>query len=250
MDSVNLSFISAFGMIIVALIPVIYWRRAVKLQYRWFWLGAALWTVAVALKVVSSLILNSPVIGFFNTHLPEMFSGAAGGLFIGIQSSFFEIGFTLAAVLIWKKLGSDSDRAIGIGIGAGSFEALLLGLGVLTGIIAYLSGVPGTEEIRSSFDSAADLSPLFFFIGPAERIMAILCHIASRVLVILGVTKKNGLMVFVGFLLFTLLDGIAGAAHIYGLVGNISMWWIELALLPYALASIPIIILCHRKWKS
>jgi hypothetical protein len=82
MEYVSLSFIPACGMIIVAPILVIYWRRSVKLAYRWFWLGAGLWTVAVILKVVSSVLLNEPVIGYLNANLPETLSRVAGGLFI------------------------------------------------------------------------------------------------------------------------------------------------------------------------
>ena len=57
-------------------------------------------------------------------------------------------------------------------------------------------------------------------------------------------------MVFGGFLIFTLLDGIAGASHVSGKIGHISMWWIELAILPFALISIPILKWIHVGWSN
>jgi hypothetical protein len=55
-------------------------------------------------------------------------------------------------------------------------------------------------------------------------------------------------MVFWGFAIFTVLDGIVTAAHLAGAVGTISMWWIELAILPMALISIPILRWCYAEW--
>jgi len=250
MNNLILSLIAAAGMIIVGMIPVIYWRKKTKLQYYWFWVGAGLWGTSVALKVVSSLLLSSYVIGYLRDNLTHTFTAIAGGLYYGIQSSFFEIGFTLIAVLIWYQLGKNSERAIGIGIGAGSFEAVILGLSSLASTIPYMLGIDVGVELSSLLETTAETTPLFWLVPAVERILAILCHVASRALVILGVTKKRYLLVFWGFLLFTLLDGVAAGFHVYGLVGEISTWWIELTLLPFALISIPIIIWCHRRWRE
>jgi len=248
MDNVTISLIPAVGMILVGSAAVIYWRRVSKLQLRWFWLGAGLWAVAVALKVVCALLTNQAVIGFMQEHLSYPLLVLSGGLFLGIQSSLFEIGLTLLAVLIWRQLGRDANRAIGIGIGAGAFEALLLGVASLVAILACLSGLSGTEKVREGIDTVAAVTPFFWLLAPIERILAILCHASSRALVLLGVAKRKHILVFWGFLIFTLLDAVAGAAHVSGKIGKISMWWIELALLPFALISIPILRWCYASW--
>jgi hypothetical protein len=46
----------------------------------------------------------------------------------------------------------------------------------------------------------------------------------------------------------SILDGIATAAHLSGKLGSFSMWWIELAILPMALLSIPILRWCYAIW--
>ncbi len=182
--------------------------------------------------------------------LPYSFLVLGGGLFVGLQSSLFEIGLTLLAVLIWRQLGKDSGRAIGIGIGAGAFEALLLGITSLVAIIALLAGLPGTEKIGEGIKTVAATTPLFWLIAPIERIIAILCHASSRALVLLGATRRRPMMILWGFIIFTLLDGVAGAAHVSGKIGHISMWWIELAILPFALVSIPILRWCYTRWRK
>ncbi len=240
--------VPGLGMILVAAVAALYWRRVSRLQLRWFWAGAGLWTIAVALKIVCALLTNVPVHEFMKENLSYPLLVAGEGLFIGIQSSVFEMGLTLAAVLIWGQLGRDAKRAIGIGVGAGAFEAFLLGLAGLAAMIAVMAGVRGTEKIREGMDAMAATTPFFWLLAPVERIIAILCHTSSRALILLGAVKKKPMMIFWGFLIFTLLDGVAGAAHVSGKLGAISTWWIELAILPLAVVSIPIIRSCYAQW--
>jgi len=246
MDSVTLSLIPAFGMIIIATASVVFWRWLSAVQLRWFWIGAALWTVGVGLKLVFTLLTNQAVIGFLNGQLSYPYFLLSGGLFLGIQSSLCEIGVTLAAVLVWRKLGSDFNRAIGIGVGAGAFEALLLGLISLCTIMASLLGMGAAEQVRKGIEGLAATTPLFWLIAPVERLIAIPCHAASRSLVLLGAVMHRSWRVWDGFLLFALLDTVAGAAHVSGKLDQISMWWVELALVPFALVSVAILRSTYR----
>ena len=240
--------VPGLGMMIVAVLAAVYWCRAARCQVRWLWVGAGLWTVSVALKVVCALLTNGPVIGLMKEHLPYSLLVVGGGLYVGIQSSVFEMGFTLLAVLIWRQLGRDADRAIGVGVGAGAFEALLLGIATFAAMLAMLLGVPGLEAVRAELETAGAVTPLLWLVAPVERIIAILCHASSRALILLGVVKGKPMMVFWGFLIFTLIDSIAGAAHVSGRLGTFSMWWIEVAILPVALVSIPILRWCCKRW--
>lgn len=241
-------FLNGVGMMIVAVVAFLVWWRMSRVQLRWFWVGVGLWTIAVALKIVCGLLTNPAVIGSLQES-PDWLRVTVGAFYLGIQSSFFEMGFTLLAVLIWRTLGRDAGRAIAIGVGAGAFEALLLGVGsVATGLA--LTFVPGPEvaTARQALEAIIASTPLFWLIGSVERTIAILCHAATRALILLGVTKKKYLLVFWGFLIFTLLDGIAGGVHVAGLVGKTSMWWVELALVPFAVVSVFVLIWCYRRW--
>ena len=240
--------VPGLGMMLVATIAAVYWCRAARCQVRWLWIGAGLWTVSVALKAVCAVLTNGPVIGLMKENLPYPLLVAGGGLYVGIQSSAFEMGFTLLAVLIWRQLGRDANRAIGIGVGAGAFEAFLLGITTLAAMMALVAGVPGLEKIGAELETAAAVTPLLWLVAPVEWIIAILCHASSRALILRGAVHRRPMLVFWGFLIFTLLDGVAGAAHVSGKLGTFSMWWIEVAILPCAVVSIPILRWCYRRW--
>jgi uncharacterized membrane protein YhfC len=244
-----LTLIPGPGMILIACAAVIYWRRASGVPYRWFWVGAGLWTVAVALKVAWSLLIGVKILGFLKASLPYWAMVLTASAYGGIESSAWEMGLTLLAVLLWRQLGRDARRAIGIGIGAGAFEAFLLGLISLGIGIAVTAGRPGTETISKDFGAVAATTPLWYLAAPVERIIAILCHASTRTLVLLGVAKRRPSLVLYGFLIFTLLDGIATAAHVSNaVIGQISMWWIEAAISPLALISIPVLRWCYSRW--
>ena len=235
-------------MILVAVAAVVYWRLKTTLPFRWFWVGAGLWIVAVAIKFAIAIPVNPPVFKFLGGIFPYPAFVLVGGFYGGLLSSLTEIGLTWLAVVIWRDFGRNADRAIGIGVGAGAFEAFLLGFGVVASVSVVLAGIQGTEPIRKQIDAGAASNLLFWLIGPVERVTAVLCHASSRALVILGTVHRRPWMIFSGFAIFTLLDGIVTAAHLAGIVGKYPLWWIELALAPAALISIPILRWCDRQW--
>jgi hypothetical protein len=243
-------FASALGMILVAVVAVVYWRRTSHAGFRWFWIGTGLWTVAVAAKVGVALVINRAVIGLLKASLSHPFLLLFSGLFAGVESSVCEIGLTLLAALIWRQLGKDAGRAIAIGVGAGAFEAFLLGVVALVPAVMVIAGLPGAERMSDQLGMTAASTPLFWLIGPAERVMAILCHASSRALVLLGVAHRKYAMIAGGFAIFTAIDAIAGAAHISEKLGRFSPWWIELAILPLALISVPTLKWCYHRWGS
>jgi len=241
-------FFSPVGMVLVALGSVLYWKRRSEALLRWFWVGAGIWTVGVGLKVVWALLFNEPILRALESALPRAAYLVGGSLYIGVLTGIFEIGVTLAAVLIWKRLAREPGRAIAVGVGAGAFEALLLGLGVLAGLVVALSGGPGAEQARAALTRLAQVTPLLWLVGPVERVIAILCHTSSRALVLLGVARRRLRLFWWGFLIMTAIDSIAGFVHISGAIGKVSMWWAELALAPFAIVSVPIILWCLRNW--
>jgi len=242
--------VPGLGMMLVASVAVAYWYRISGVQVRWFWVGVGLWTVAVALKLICAVLTNAAVFVFLKGVLPQSLFVAGGGLYVGVQSSLFEMGFTLLSGLIWRQLGKDAPRAIAVGVGAGAFEAFFLGLITMASIAASIFGAPGTENVGEQLKAQGALTPLLWLAGPVERIIVVFVHASTRGLILLGITFRKPLMVFWGFLIFTLVDGVAGAAHISGSVGTISMWWIELAILPFGLISVSILRWCCRRFPS
>jgi uncharacterized membrane protein YhfC len=227
------------GMVIVAFAAAWYWKRASGERARWFWIGAAIWTVGVLIKVVIALFANAPIASELKSRFTHAAFLGLGGLFIGVESSLCEIGVTLVAGLYWRQLGQNARRAIAVGVGAGAFEALLLGLASIAAIVAWLSGAPGTEPVAEQLKLAATTTPVSWLVAPVERVIAILVHAASRGLVLVGISQAKPWMIASGFAIFTFIDGLAGAFLMSGSIGTFSLWWIELALSVTALTSVP-----------
>ena len=94
------------------------------------------------------------------------------------------------------------------------------------------------------------VTPLFWLVAPVERISAVLVHASSRALVLLGLTYRRPMLVVWGFCIFALLDSVAGAAQLSGRIGTFSLWWVELAILPFGLISVPILRWCVEHFPS
>lgn len=245
-----LAFVSGLGMMLVAVVAVYLWKRTSHAQARWFWIGAGLWFVAVAIKIGVALALNPPVVKWLDSQLERVPFLAAVGLFAGVESSICEIGLTLLAVVIWRSLGRNAGRAIAVGVGAGAFEAFILGVAGVVVVALSMTSLPEMDAIRRQIAEAQNSVPLFWLISPIERVLAILVHAASRALVLLGFVQRRWGMILGGFAIFTAIDGLAGATQASGKMGTFSPWWIELAVLPFAAISVPILRWCYRNWRE
>jgi hypothetical protein len=181
-------------------------------EWKWFWIGAGLWAAAVTVKLVIGLLMNAAVLGWLKEHLPYAGFIAGSGLFIGIESSACEIGLTIVAVAVWRQFSREAGRAIAIGVGAGAIEAFLLGAVAIVSVAVAASGLAVGEEIWKALAENQQKMQLAWLIGPLERALALLVHASSRALVLLGFGHSRPGMVFGGLAIFTVVDGIAGAA--------------------------------------
>jgi uncharacterized membrane protein YhfC len=238
------------GALLVALFAVLYWRKRWRMSWSWFWVGAAIWVVGVSLKILGQTLLHERILGALSSAFSPSTFLMAGGLYIGVHSAVFEIGVTLAAVLIWRKMARDAERALTVGLGAGIFEAFLLGMAGFLGMLFAVLETPGTKPMLTLARQTAGATPLFWLVAPVERVMTILCHTSTRMLVLFSVVKRRWSFFFWGFLLFACLDSIAGLAHLSGKFGRFSIWWVELAVAPFALVSLPIIRWCLAHWPA
>ena len=137
-----LNFATGPLMMLVALAFVVAWKRRTHVKLRWFWAGAGVWTLGVALKIVCALALNEKLLDLLEKVLPHALYVVLASSYIGLLTGVFEIGVTLACALLWKRMAADPDRAVAIGIGAGAFEAFVLGCGALVMALFVASGNP------------------------------------------------------------------------------------------------------------
>lgn len=231
---VPLQYITGFLMIVIGSGFVVWWKRHTQTALKWFWMGAGLWTLGVTIKFAVAIPCNEPVLTFLNNALPHWLYLTIGSIFIGLYTGIFEIGITLLIAWKWREMTKTADRAVAVGIGAGSFEAILLGLGTL----AYTLTIGSTVTVFS------------FLMGPVERFMTIFFHIASRQLTLYAVYTRKYVYFWWGFLLLTAVDSIAGWVHLDGLMEKMSLWYIESMFLPFVFISIWVIRVFYKKWKN
>ncbi|MHC4788596.1 MAG: YhfC family glutamic-type intramembrane protease, partial [Planctomycetota bacterium] len=134
---------------------VVGWKVRGRAQWRWFWAGAAVWAVGVALKVAWAVPLNRHIIGALDGALPRPAYLAVGSLYIGLLTGVFEIGVTLLAALIWRSMARAGARAVAVGIGAGGSEAVLLGAATLIAVLVATSSAAGSEQVREAVGAQA-----------------------------------------------------------------------------------------------
>ncbi|OGC42415.1 hypothetical protein A2Y85_02495 [candidate division WOR-3 bacterium RBG_13_43_14] len=240
--------ISGLLVIFISIGFIVWTKRKYNYSMRWIWVGGGIWVTGVALKFGFAIAANEPVLAWLQQILEHPWYLAIGSVYIGALTGVFEIGITLLLALLVKKMSDDPAKAIGIGIGAGAIEALLIGLSQIGNLVYLMTGGQGMAEIMSSLTQTVSLNPLFFLLAPVERVIAIICHTGSRVLTLYAVAHKNYLYFVVGFLIMTGIDAVAGFVHLAGLMSQISTWWIELSILPFALVSIPLIKWCIKRW--
>jgi uncharacterized membrane protein YhfC len=232
-------------MMLVALAAVVWWQRRSKVQLRWFWAGAGIWTVGVALKFAFAVPLNPIFVGT-GGH-PARIGLAAGIIYCGLMTGIFEIGVTLAAALIWRRLAAEPNRAVAVGLGAGAFEALLVGLAASAGCLIAVAVGKG-DQVLQALAGPSVSTPLLWLVGPAERVIAIAAHTAARVLVLQAVAGRTWLGFWVGFTWLSIVDLLAGLALLTGMTKSSSLWWIELMILPFGILGIPLIRYALARW--
>jgi uncharacterized membrane protein YhfC len=232
-------------MMLVALAAVFAWWFHSRVQWRWFWAGAGIWTVGVALKFALAIPLNAV---FFDKggHVVGL-KLCLGSIYCGLMTGIFEIGITLAAALVWRRLAAEPGRAVAVGLGAGAFEALLLGFAACAGSLATLASGQADLALRSLAGIAAH-TPVMWLAGPVERVIAILAHTASRVLVLRAVAGRRWPGFWAGFGWLSATDLVAGVALLSGMTASASLWLTELMLLPFGVLSVPLTIWAMRRW--
>ncbi len=187
------NLVSGIGMIVVGICAVLLWNTSSNVQWRWFGVGAAIWVVGVALKFAWAIPLNGPILRALKGAVPHSAYLAIGSIYIGLLTGVFEVGVTWVAATLWRRMASSAPRAVAVGVGAGAFEAVLLGAGALAAAVTALLN-PSSEAAMAMAGAAAtaNVTRMVWLVGSVERIIAILCHTSSRTLVLFGVARGAG----------------------------------------------------------
>ena len=227
-------------MILVGLGTAVAVKLIWRIQYRWLWVGALLWVIAVAEKrfiySVFAGLLSNPSLGAFKNHLPNSLNLALCSVYIGLLTGLTEPVVTLVAGLLWRKLTYDARRAVGIGLGAGAFEA------VYAGLLAIVA-----SEHMVGYQAGFGISVL---VPAVERLIVIPCHAAVRAMTLYAIAARRWSWFWGGFAIFTAMDSIAGFHHLTNETNTTNPWLLELYFSPFAVLSVLLLRYLWQHWPS
>jgi uncharacterized membrane protein YhfC len=246
--SVTAVLVSGILVILIVIASVVLWKARSHSAMKWVLIGGLVWIIGVALKFLCAYTLNNPILSWFESTLGHTGYLLVGSMYIGSLTGIFEIGITLLFALGIKSMYESPGRALGVGLGAGGLEAALIGLSQIGSYAMVMGGLPGNDQVLVALAKASSMTPLFVLVAPVERMIAMLCHISSRMLVLFAVATKRHRFFWYAFFIMTALDAVAGYFHLAELLNRISMWWIELLIVPFGLISILVIQWCITHW--
>ena len=204
-----LSSASALGMIAVALVAVLAFRRRSRASYAAFGIGALAWTVGVAAKIAWAVPTNKAVLAFFTAHLGRV-AGPVSWLYIGLLTGIFEVGATWIFVRFTRIRAAGRADVTAFGIGFGAIEALLLGLlslAILAVVALFWSRLP--REAQAALAGHGQSSRWVVVLPVLERAYCVVAHAVSCILVACAVQQRRPRWLALSFAYKTLVDGIA-----------------------------------------
>lgn len=247
----KLFLLSGLGMVVVALVPILYWKKNTAFKY--FAWGALAWIVAVALKFAWAVPLNEPIINFLENQLPVGLAGPLAWIYVGLLTGIFECGIVLGFIYIISSLRKANwEDTVGYGIGFGAVEAFLLGIGSLVSVslvVFFPESLP--QDVLEAIQPPESLWHIPIPI--IERVSAIIIHLFSTILIVYAFFTKMWKWFWLSFLYKTVVDTIAAYIHLAYGVDELTMagWWIlELVFVILALVGLWGLLKIHRRWKQ
>jgi uncharacterized membrane protein YhfC len=245
--------LQGIGMIAVALVAVLYWKRRGRVPFVFFLWGGLSWLVAMVFKSLASS-LTPQIINLLRGVAPVYIAEPLVWLYIGLLTGVFECGIALIIVRFIQRLRSASwSEALGYGLGFGALEALLLGIYAFVIVLLILVIPEQLPPILLDLAETRNVSLLAIPVPIVERAIVVLLHAFSSVLIIYAVQKKERMWFWLSFLYKTAMDTIAGYIQITYGVQNLTLagaWLVELFLIPFALIGIWGLIVFRRRWLS
>ncbi len=219
-----LALLGGAGMALVAVGFVTY-AILRRLGWAYLVLGAGAWMVAVALKFLWAVPLNTPIYNFLTGSL-QVPGEMIFHLYVGALTGVFEVLLVWLMVRYTRMGRVDWQRTLAFGIGFGAFEAFLLGLLSLTTVSMAIYS-PNLVPV-DSLDSLAQSSGLLYSLAPiSERIFVILVHIFCNTLIFYAAAMRKPGYFWFAFVFKSLMDSVASYAQLHGLQTLGQVWLLE-----------------------
>jgi len=202
---------SGIGMILVGILISLYWQRKTKVGKSYFFWGAGIWVIAIAVKIAMDFTVTPLFSAYLQAYgLVAVLLGI--GLYVGLRTGLFESGFSYLAILKTSLRKMNYKQGIAFGIGFGAIEALFLGITSFLNVLVFVM-FPDIISFLPEAQQAAILLQLnasswIIFVPIIERVATIFIHVFASILVLYAVkSRKIGYLVL-SILYKTLVDGM------------------------------------------
>jgi uncharacterized membrane protein YhfC len=215
------------------LLPMVLWSRLIKRlglsRHGWATVGYG------CLFFILSQIVEAPLrIGVVAVlgAAPSLLGGWLFSLVAGLGEESMRYVAMRWVGQIRERL--DRPTAVVYGLGHGGFESLALGLGVLaTAFLIRDAFNPATANVPEALAAqarvVAESSPLLFFGGVLERILAIVLHVGLSLIVMRAVLTRSIAYLGLAIAAHTVANGVAVTLQSTGVSGLLIEAWVALA---------------------
>lgn len=224
-------------MIFIGFGAVFFSRKRWKTPWSLFLAGALLWMVSVAAKAGLALLLNVRVHQLLLAALPVFPANVLFSCYLGSLTGLFECGIFLLVASRIRQRTWDWKAAASLGVGFGGMEAIALGIGAA--VLAALHREPG-----AIVDAVSSL------LGPTERMIALVIHVASVVMIIYAITRRRWIWFAASCVFKSGVDATAAFALLNG-VAKTAPWFAELCYFtPFAFVGAVALAILAYSWQD
>ncbi|MFB0553670.1 MAG: YhfC family glutamic-type intramembrane protease [Phycisphaerae bacterium] len=224
-------------MVLVGLGSIIICKRCWKAPWRLFGIGVLLWIISVAAKFAWAFLTNKPVGSTLHTILPPLPADLIFWAYLGLLTGIFECGIFLPLAKYIRQKKWTWNYAASLGVGFGAVEAV-------AAAIALAASARMQSHINLGLDAPS-------FIGPVERLITLVVHTASVVMIIYALTNRKWAWFIASFLYKSGIDAVAAFVLLSG-IGFLKthLWFVELCLFaPFAFAGLCLLLVLRRLWQ-
>jgi len=227
------ALLGGVGMIAVAVAFVIY-AALRRLGWGYLGWGALGWVVAVALKLVWTILFNRAVYEGLYGALPKALADPLFYIYVGSLTGIFEVCVIWLA-LRYTRLGKVPwPRALAFGVGFGAVEALLLGASSLAGMLMGMLS-PSALPVETLRSLARGNNVLWSLAPIVERLAVVYVHILANVLMFYAIQKRQVRWLWVSFVYMTALDSVAAFGQLWGITTVARVWTLEAAMVAFGI---------------
>ena len=204
--------LSGIGMMLVGILPPIYWQKKKSIEPKYFLFGGAVWFIAILVKLVMDLTITE----LLNNFLLSTFSISGAivliGAYVGLRTGILENGFTYVAAVKTRLKNMEFDHLFAFALGFGCTEAFLIGLSSFLNVLVFLiypSALNLIHEPQRTFVLNQLSQPTIIIFAPIiERVFTLFVHIFTIFLVFLAVRSGKTRYFALSVLYKTLPDGM------------------------------------------